>query len=131
VKSVVIKLFAKKKDATFEAEPRYIFRPSPDAQGNYQIKLDYANQTVFVQGDYRVEYVLASNTNSIKSGSYLAKLTNDCEPIITLPDGTTVRTGGGELFTYFSLIFALTIAGYSWFRLKRKEVEAKDFFERE
>ena len=136
IKSVIVKLFVRRGDGSYEAQPKYIFRPTLDANGDYEIKIDYNNFEVFTSGEYKVEYSSNSNTETIKSNSYLANVTNQCSTIlpiiklqsteITPEDKVTVRTGGGNEIYYIALVTALAIAGY--IKLKRKNFRAADVF---
>jgi Bacterial Ig-like domain len=142
VKTIVVKLFASQKDqngnTAYDTTPKYIFRPSLTSQGQYTIDLNYIDTAVFVKGDYRVEYSAQSNTNAVRTGSYLARITDQCsDPIPTIlqetveitPEGkVTIRTGGNNELYFIALTLTLALSGYGWYRLKRKDVVAGDVF---
>jgi large repetitive protein len=139
IKTVVIKLFASKLNDSFEISPSYIFRPTLSEVGDYEIMIDYTNQQVFNKGMYKVEYYSQSNANSLRSGSYLAKITDNCSEIIPTviqqeveitPEGKiTVRTGGGFGIYYLSFILA-TVLSYAWFTFKKQNFGIKEFFQK-
>ena len=138
VKSVVVKLFTRRGDGSYESEPKYIFRPILDSQGRYTIPLDYNNEITFVKGLYRVEYASESSTKAIRSGSYLADITNQCSVIIPTvvvqnteitPEGkVTIRTGGNNELYYIAIMIAIVFSGVGYWKLRRKTVKAVDVF---
>ena len=138
VKSVVVKLFTRRGDGSYESEPKYIFRPILDDQGKYQIQIEYTNEDIFVKGDYRVEYTAVSNNNSSIIKSYLATITNYCanpippiilESIEIKQDGTTIRTGGNiDQLAYFTLSSLIILISYGWWLLIRKKIKVEEVF---
>lgn len=136
IKSVVVKLFIRRGDTSYEAEPKYIFRPTLDVKGAYEVKLDYLSSQSFTKGQYRVEYYLESITGSIRSGSYLANITDQCSQIVPTiilqsaeitPEGkVTVRTGGNVEVYYIALVIVIAVSGY--FKLRRKDFRAREVF---
>ena len=153
IKSVIVKLFVRRGDGSYEAEPKYVFTPVLDSNNSYEIKLNYPgpsdsigenksnNQTTnFVEGMYKVEYTSESKSSAIKSGSYLANLTDKCKVVIPTiliqnteitPEGkVTVRTGGSNELYYISLALVTALATITYVRLRRRSVRASEVFGR-
>jgi uncharacterized protein YegP (UPF0339 family) len=137
---VVVKLFERRGDGSYYSEPKYIFRPSVNEKGEYEVPFDYNNETIFVKGDYKVEYASISNTNAVRSGSYLARITDNCSEILPVivqetveitPEGKiTVRTGGLSEVYIVVLVLTLSLASFGYWRLRRKDVQAWEVFGR-
>jgi hypothetical protein len=134
IKSVVVKLYKANGNGAYETNSTYIFRPTIAANGNYEILPNYIDESIFVKTDYRVEYISQSNKNTIKSGSYLARITDQCTEIITViiestPEpAVTIRTGGNNELYYVSIILALIFFGIGYWKLRKKEIIAYEVF---
>lgn len=114
INQITVNLFSKKTDnsGNYETTPKYTFNPVPDSNGNYEIKPDYTNEANFKQGEYKVEFSLKSNTSITKTDSYIANITDKCNPLALVT--TTIRTGGLNtlVFAIIPILLALTYYGY-------------------
>jgi large repetitive protein len=138
IRSIVVKLFTLREDGSYEYEPKYIFRPIVDSQGKYIINLSYSDEKILVKGNYKIEYSTQSNTGAIKSGSYLANVTDQCDvkvPVIIAesaeitPEGKiTIRTGGGNETLLIISILTLTIGIFGYLKLRKKYSTAAEVF---
>jgi Bacterial Ig domain/Bacterial cadherin-like domain/Bacterial Ig-like domain len=150
IKSVVVKLFASLRDGAgnvvkdqngniaYDTNPKYIFRPTLDKDGSYEIAINYDDENIFVKGDYKVEYLAQATTQAVKSGVYTAKITNECNIIIPVsvqqiveitPEGkVTIRTGGNNELYFVLLTLALALSGFGYWKLRRRETKAADVF---
>lgn len=118
INQITVNLFSKKTDnsGNYETTPKYTFNPVPDSNGNYEIKPDYTNEANFKQGEYKVEFSLKSNTSITKTDSYIANITDKCNPLALVT--TTIRTGGLNTLVFAIIPILLALAYYRWDRVK-------------
>jgi Bacterial Ig-like domain len=138
IKNIVVKLFSKKENGFYEIEPKYIYRPTIDSLGNYTIDLPYADSKLFAKGLYKVEYMSQSNTNTIKFGTYLANITDQCQVIlptvmlqnteITADGKITVRTGGYNQMLLPIIILLILAGGYIKWKIRLKNTKVWEVF---
>jgi Bacterial Ig-like domain len=115
INEISIKLFSK-NGTGYDTTSAYTFTPIADTAGNYQININYQDEAVFKKGEYKVEYSIKSNKQTVKTDSYVANITDKCSPVDFVT--TTIRTGGFNKILYL-IPAVIIIIGYGYREFKR------------